>query len=157
MGRGKASRVSTGSGSDRVLPERPSHEPTRSLPLPVLTCATNLAVAFSYSGRYNQAVNPLIVTIIIALGTFIISIFGASWLNQQAMNKRIDDLRSYLDARFTAIEQTMNARFDAVDARFNAVDARFAAVEQRISNLEQRVERIERQLDSIFKPSLPRS
>ena len=93
--------------------------------------------------------NPLILTIIIALATFIISIFGASWLNQQAMNKRIDDLRSYLDARFAAIEQTMNARFDAVDARFDAVD-------NRISHLEQRVERIERQLDSIFKPSLPR-
>lgn len=84
--------------------------------------------------------NPLIVTIIIVLATFVISIFGASWLNQQAMNKRIDDLRSYLDARFAAIEQTMNARFDAVG--------------QRISNLEQR---IERQLDSIFKPSLPRA
>ncbi len=94
--------------------------------------------------------NPLIVTIIIALATFVISIFGASWLNQQAMNKRIDDLRSYLDARFAAIEQIMNARFDAVDARFDAVD-------QRISNLEQRVERIERQLDSVFKPSLPRA
>jgi predicted nucleic acid-binding Zn-ribbon protein len=101
--------------------------------------------------------NPLIVTIIIALATFIISIFGASWLNQQAMNKRIDDLRSYLDARFAAIEQTMNARFDAVDARFDAVDARFDAVESRISRLEQRVERIERQLDAIFKPSLPQS
>jgi len=107
--------------------------------------------------------NPLILTIIIALATFIISIFGASWLNQQAMNKRIDDLRSYLDARFAAIEQTMNARFDAVDARFDAVDARFDAVDarfdavdNRISHLEQRVERIERQLDSIFKPSLPR-
>ncbi|MCI0485691.1 MAG: hypothetical protein L0229_03730 [Blastocatellia bacterium] len=86
--------------------------------------------------------NPVIVTIIIALATFIISIFGASWLNQQAMNKRIDDLRSYLDARFDTMERTM--------------DARFAAVENRIASLEQRVERIERQLDQIFKPSLPR-
>ena len=103
------------------------------------------------------SVNSLIVTIIIALATFIVSIFGASWLNQQAMNKRIDDLRSYLDARFGALEQTMNARFDAVDARFDAVDARFEAVDQRIARLEQRVERIERQLDQIFKPSLPRS
>jgi hypothetical protein len=92
------------------------------------------------------AMNPLIVTIIIALATFIVSIFGASWLNQQAMNKRIDDLRSYLDARF-----------EAVDARFDAVDARFDAVDSRITGVEQRVERIERQLDSIFKPSLPRS
>jgi uncharacterized protein YdcH (DUF465 family) len=82
--------------------------------------------------------NPVIVTIIIAGATFIISIFGASWLNQQAMNRRIDDLKSYLDARFDAV----NAQFDAVN--------------NRIANLEQRVERIERQLDQIFKPSLPR-
>jgi septation ring formation regulator EzrA len=81
--------------------------------------------------------SPLIVTIIIALATFIISIFGASWLNQQAMNKRIDDLRSYLDARF-----------DAVDARFAAQAPRFAAIEHRL-------DRIERQLETIFKPSLP--
>jgi len=76
------------------------------------------------------AMNPLIVTIILALATFIVSIFGASWLNQQAMNKRIDDLRSYLDARFAA------------------QDTRFAAIEQRL-------DRIERQLEVIFKPSLP--
>ena len=76
------------------------------------------------------AMNPLIVTIIIALATFIVSIFGVSWLNQQAMNKRIDDLRSYLDARFAA------------------QDTRFAAIEQRL-------DRIERQLEVIFKPSLP--
>jgi septation ring formation regulator EzrA len=88
--------------------------------------------------------SPLIITIIIALATFIISIFGASWLNQQAMNKRIDDLRSYLDARF-----------DAVDARFDAVDARFAALEPRFAAIEQRLDRIERQLETIFKPSLP--
>lgn len=97
--------------------------------------------------------NPLIITIIIALGTFIISIFGASWLNQQAMNKRIDDLKTYLDARFDAVD----ARFESVDARFDAVDARFDAVDHRFSALEQRVERIERQLDAVFKPSLPRA
>ncbi len=97
--------------------------------------------------------NPLIVTIILALATFIVSIFGASWLNQQATNKRIDDLRGYLDARFDAVD----ARFDTVDARFDSVDARFDATDQRIASLEQRIERIERQLDMIFKPSLPRS
>lgn len=50
--------------------------------------------------------------------------------NQQAMNKRIDDLRSYLDVRFSA------------------QDTRFAAIEQRL-------DRIKRQLEVIFKPSLP--
>ena len=54
--------------------------------------------------------------IIVALGTFIISSFGASWLNQQAMNKSIDDLKMYLDARFVGLEQGINARFDSVDA-----------------------------------------
>jgi cell shape-determining protein MreC len=83
--------------------------------------------------------NPVIVTIIIAVAAFIISIFGESWLNQQAMNKRIDDLKSYLDARF------------------DAVNAEFESVSNRIANLEQRGERIERQLDQIFKPSLPRA
>jgi hypothetical protein len=42
------------------------------------------------------------------------------------MNKPIDDLRSYLDARFGALEQKMNARFDAVDACFEAGAARRA-------------------------------
>ena len=74
--------------------------------------------------------NPLIVTIIIALATFIISFFGANWLNQQAMNKRIDDLPGSLDARFSA------------------QDTRFASIEQRL-------DRIERQLEAIFNPTLP--
>ena len=101
--------------------------------------------------------NPLIVTIIIALATFIISIFGASWLNQQAMNKRIDDLRLYLDARFDAVDARFVALEQSMNARFDAVDARFAEVNHRIDNLEKRVDRIERQLDLVFKPVLPRS
>src|SRR2546430_16601245 len=120
-----------------------------------------MPVVISQLSEYNRGMNPLIVTIIIALATFIISIFGSSWLIQQAMNKRIDDLRTYLDARFAAIEQTVSTRFAAVEqtmnARFDAVDARFDEVSHRISNLEQRVDRIERQLDTVFKPVLPRS
>jgi len=100
--------------------------------------------------EYNRAMNPLIATIIIALATFIISIFGASWLNQQAMNKRIDDLRLYLDARFDAVD----ARFVALEQSMNA---RFAELNHRIDNLEKRVDRIERQLDLVFKPVLPGS
>jgi hypothetical protein len=65
------------------------------------------------------------------LATLVIAIFGASWLSQQMMNKRIDDLKMYLDARFEAV----NARFDAI--------------EQRIGLLEQRVE--------LFARFLPKS
>ena len=87
---------------------------------------------------------------LISAAAFILAIFGASRLNQQAMNKRIDDLKFYIDARFNALEREVNARFDAVDARF-------AAVDQRFSTSEQRAERVERQLEAIFKPILPKN
>jgi len=86
--------------------------------------------------------SPTTATLISA-SAFILAIFGASWLNQQAMNKRIDDLKSYLDARFDSVEREVNARFDVVDHRF--------------SSLEQRMERVERQLEAIFKPILPKN
>ncbi|MGH9937586.1 MAG: hypothetical protein ACREAM_15160 [Blastocatellia bacterium] len=90
--------------------------------------------------------NPLILTIIIALATFILAIFGASWLNQQAMNKRIDDLKMYLDARFDAVTAEFRGEFKAVRAEIGTLRAEMAA-------LNQRVDRIERQLEAVFKPS----
>ncbi|MGH9837104.1 MAG: hypothetical protein ACREBD_24260 [Blastocatellia bacterium] len=90
--------------------------------------------------------NPLILTIIIALATFILAIFGASWLNQQAMNKRIDDLKMYLDARF-----------DGVNSEFRVVRAEIGTVRTEVAGLSQRVDRIERQLEAVFKPSPSRS
>lgn len=86
--------------------------------------------------------NPLIVTIVVATGTFILTIFGATWLNHQL-------LKSYIDAKFEGLQNTIDARFDAVDARFNSG-------EQQTSLLISRVERLERQLDQIFKAFLPR-
>ena len=93
--------------------------------------------------------NPLIITIIAATGTFILAIFGATWLNHQL-------LKSYIDAKFEGLENTIDSRFDAVDARFESVDARFESVERQMALLGSRVERLERQLDQIFKSFLPR-
>ncbi len=93
--------------------------------------------------------NPNTVTLVSA-AAFILAIFGASWLNQQAMNRRIDDLKSYLDARFDSIEREMKARFEVVDARFDTSD-------QRSASIENRIDRIERQIEQIFKPILPKS
>ncbi len=92
--------------------------------------------------------NPLILTIIIALATFILAIFAASWLNQQAMNRRIDDLKIYLDARFEGV----NAEFRAVRAEIGAVRAEIGTVRVEVAALSQRVDRIERQLEALFKP-----
>jgi len=107
--------------------------------------------------------NPLILTIIIALATFILAIFGASWLNQQAMNKRIDDLKMYLDARFDTVTAELRGEFKAVRAEIAAVRAEIAAVRAEmgtlraeVAALSQRVDRIERQLEALFKPSSSR-
>lgn len=62
-------------------------------------------VVFSRRVEYDDTVmNPLIVTIIIALGIFILGVLVASWLYRQALNKRFDNLRTYLDARFAERE-----------------------------------------------------
>ena len=100
--------------------------------------------------------NPLILTIIIALATFILAIFGASWLNQQAMNKRIDDLKMYLDARFDTVTAELRGEFKAVRAEIAAVRAEMGTLRAEVAALSQRVDRIERQLEALFKPSSSR-
>lgn len=97
------------------------------------------------------------MTIIIALATFILAIFGASWLNQQAMNKRIDDLKMYLDARFDRVISEFRGEFKAVRAEIASVRAEIGTVRAEVAALSQRVDRIERQLEAIFKPSPLRS
>ena len=93
--------------------------------------------------------NPLIITIIVALGTFILAIFGATWLNQQM-------LKNYIDAKFEGFEGIVNARFDIVEARFKSAEQSHKALEQQLAMLVSRGERLERQLDQIFKSFLPR-
>ena len=51
-------------------------------------------------------------------------------------NSRLSDLRSYIDARFTAMEHVMDARFAATDAKLlrveGIVDARLSRIEQEL-------------------------
>jgi hypothetical protein len=96
---------------------------------------------------------PVIITTIIASATLILAIFGASWLNQQAMNKRLDDLKSYFDARFDSIEKRFSAEIQSVRAETHS---EIQSVRVEVSHLNQRMERIERQLDAILKPVLPK-
>lgn len=97
--------------------------------------------------------NPLIITIIVALGTFILAIFGATWLNQQM-------LKNYIDAKFEGFENTFNARLQsfeqAMNAGFETAEERNQSLQQQLTMLVSRVERLERQLDQIFKSFLPR-
>jgi hypothetical protein len=48
-------------------------------------------------------------------------------------NSRLNDLRAYMDARFSAMGSYMDARFDAVDRRFSVeqvMDARLKHLEE---------------------------
>jgi len=49
-----------------------------------------------------------------------------------SLEARMDHRFLAVDARFVALEDKMDRRFDAVDARFAAVDARFAALETKL-------------------------
>jgi hypothetical protein len=92
-----------------------------------------------------------LITNILGMAALILAVFGAGWLNQNAMNKRIDDLRAYLDARFSAVDAKFDAKFDAVNARLDAMNSRIDGVDKRLDNYNTRLERLE---NIFFKPTL---
>ncbi len=81
-------------------------------------------------------------TIIIALVTLVLAIFGASWLNQRQTEKFLEQLEKRFDAKFDAL----NNRIDNLEKR----------LDQRLDTVDNRLARVERQLEAIFKPSLPK-
>lgn len=75
--------------------------------------------------------NPIIVTIVIATATFILSIFGALQFYSSRMEK-------YIDAKVEGLRAEMRAEFGAVRGELKAQG--------------ERIERIERQLEALFVP-----
>ena len=73
--------------------------------------------------------NIAILSAALTILALVLSIFGASWLNQRNTEKLLEQ---------------MEKRFEA----------RFIAIEQRFIGIEQRLDRIERQLEAVFKPVL---
>ena len=89
----------------------------------------------------GRQVNPTTLTVIVAGAAFILSIFAASWLNQQAVTRQIDDLGKRFDAKLEAVRADLSGQIGTVRVE--------------VAGLNERVGRIERQLDQIFKPVLP--
>ena len=60
---------------------------------------------------------------------------------------------SAIDARFAALEGSINSRFASIDARFASIDARFASLEAsmntRFAAIDARFAAIERRLEVI--------
>ena len=76
-----------------------------------------------------------ILSAAVTVFALVLSIFGASWLNQRNTEKLVEQLGQRFDQRIDSLEK----RFD-----------------QRLDSMDQRIGRIERQLEAIFKPSLPK-
>lgn len=85
--------------------------------------------------------NIAILSAAIAISGLVLSIFGASWLNQRNTDRLIERLEKQLDARF-----------DQVLTEIKRLDNRIDGLEKRIDSLEKRIERVERQLEAVFKP-----
>lgn len=81
-------------------------------------------------------------TIVIALITLVLAIFGASWLNQRQTEKFLEQL-----------EKRFDSKFDNLSTKIESLEKRF---DNRFENVEKRLDRVERQLESIFKPVLPK-
>lgn len=92
--------------------------------------------------------NAAIISATIAVITLVLAIFGASWLNQRATEKLLEQLEKRFDARF----ETLLTEIKRLDQRIDSLEAR---VDQRFEAIETRLDRIERQLEAIFKPVLP--
>ncbi len=90
-----------------------------------------------------------VISIVIALFTLVLAIFGASWLNQRMVERLFDQIKSQLEQN----EKRMEARFTDLENRIIALEKR---MDDRFTSLETRVDRIERQLETIFKPVLPK-
>ncbi|MGH3085924.1 MAG: hypothetical protein ACRDSJ_01235 [Rubrobacteraceae bacterium] len=88
-----------------------------------------------------------IISAIVGLVTLVFAIFGASWLNQRATERFIE--QSQL-ANAGLIEQ-LEKRFDALMSEFRSEIKR---LDQRLDSVETRLDRIERQLEAVFKPDL---
>jgi len=78
----------------------------------------------------------------ITVFALVLSIFGASWLNQRNTERLVEQLGKRFDARF-----------DSVESRLEQSERR---LDRRIDSVELRLGRIERQLEAIFKPTLPK-
>lgn len=94
--------------------------------------------------------NPTTLTVIIAAGAFIISIFAANWLNLRSNDKLFERLDKQLAAQFGEVKAEIAAVRAEIAALRAEMNARFAA-------LENKVDRLDRQMEAIFKPVLPKS
>ena len=99
--------------------------------------------------------NVALISGAIAVLALVISIFGASWLNQRATERLLDQSCKRFDQRVDQLDKRLDQRVDQLDRRFDQrVDQLEKRMDQRLAVIDQRLDRIERQLEAVFKPIL---
>jgi hypothetical protein len=76
---------------------------------------------------------------------------GAMYVIVGLLGKRIDELRTDMDARFDALTSANDARLGGLEAQFAGIDSRFARIDSRFSGIESRLARLGSQNDSIIE------
>ncbi len=103
-----------------------------------------------------MSMNVAVIFAIIGLITLVLTIFGASWLNQRATERLLDQGQRATERLLEQLEIRLESKFDV---RFDMLQTEFRAeikrLDQRLDSVENRLDRIERQLEAIFKPTLP--
>ena len=99
--------------------------------------------------------NVALISAAIAILALVISIFGASWLNQRATERLLDQSGKRFDQRVDQLDKRFDQRVDQLDKRLDQrVDQLEKRMDQRLAVIDQRLDRIERQLEAVFKPIL---
>lgn len=111
----------------------------------------------------NMSPSVAIISAFIALVTLVFAIFGASWLNQRATERLLEQSQRATASLLEQMEKRFDARFDVLLTEFRSeikrldqrLDSLVSRFDQRLIPIESRLDRIERQLEAIFKPALP--
>jgi Tfp pilus assembly protein PilN len=93
-----------------------------------------------------MSVGIAILSAAVTVFALVLSIFGASWLNQRNTERLLEQLAQRLDQRIDSLEKRFDQRIDSLEKR----------LDQRLDGVDQRLDRMERQLEAIFKPIIPK-
>ncbi|MGH9845552.1 MAG: hypothetical protein ACREEM_43130 [Blastocatellia bacterium] len=92
--------------------------------------------------------NPVVISTIIGVASFILTIFSAIYLNQ----RHVDNLMEQMDKRMSKNTAMLQATIDVVRTEVRGLRSESTA---RFDSLQKQIDRIDQQVSSIFKPVLP--
>lgn len=107
--------------------------------------------------------NPIVISAIIASGSFILTIFGAIYLNQrhvdklmEQMDKRLEEMDKRFEARINESSYRVEGKIDVLRSEMQAhrmeSNVRSDSLQKEVVGLQTKVERIDQ---ALFRPVLP--